>query len=349
MEIAFVDLMKTAIVIGLGLLNVLAWWVAYENRASEKVLSAFASISVGALGAVLLAVFVFAEQPKIKTQFPVTFFVDTETGVPAYLPSRSGSPLVTMVSSGINTIKSSNPARFSRAELTNTYHQLLQRLIVDWMSQVYRADWQVTKQAYDLPAGDMFTISPPEEPSAERPTSLDGVSIATLFPADGLGRNPITLTGSIQEKIVLPPVSTLRVIAPHHDSRLGEVGGIIIQNRYVLIEIKSRSMGAFGGIGEYAVLAGYDNLLADKVSAITYELTFECSYPGWLSGSPKMTSRRAWAEAMLKMLQEDFDEQAILRKSRENKKYPKTPPGGFMTESAVKEFKVHQQIEGKQH
>jgi hypothetical protein len=341
--------MKTAIVMGLGLLNFAAWWVAYENRESEKVLSAFASISVGALGAVLLAVFVFAEQPKIKSQFPVTFFVDSVTGVPAYLPSRSGSILFTLLSSGINSIKSSNPTSFSRAELTNTYHQLLQRLIIDWIRQVYRAGWQVTKQAYDLPAGEMFTISPPDELSAEKPTLLDEDSIATLFPANGLGRNPITPTVGIEGKMVLPPTSTLRIIAPRDDIRAGEVGEIIIRNRYVNIEIKTRSMGVWSGIGEYAVLGGYDNLLADKVSTVTYELTFESSYPGWLSGSPKMASRRTWAEAMLKMLQEDFDEQAILRKSRENKNNPKMPPGGFMTESAVKESKAHQQTEGKHH
>lgn len=94
-------------------------------------------------------------------------------------------------------------------------------------------------------------------------------------------------------------------------------------------------MGEFGGIGEYAVLGGFDNLFADKAHALTYELTYSTEFPQWLSGHPDLPQRKVWSETMRAMLQDNFDEQVILRRSREARLHPKVPLGGRLSSAST--------------
>ena len=186
----------------------------------------------------------------------------------------------------------------------------------------------MTHVSYDLPFSSLTTIGPVAN-HGPHATTLETDAIVSLFPVGSLAQKEVLRTrpdGS--HRIVLPPGTRVRIVAPHHDSRLGEVGEISLQNRYCNIIIATRRMGSFGGIGEYAVLGGIDNLLSDKIQALTYELTYSVRFTRWLSGSPALPVQRTWAETMLAMLHDNFDEQVILRKSREAKLHPKAPPSG---------------------
>src|SRR5260370_31909821 len=57
--------------------------VVFNNRASEKIVTAALPLATGALVAVFLAVYVFAVQPPILLKFPVCFIVRLPQGTPA--------------------------------------------------------------------------------------------------------------------------------------------------------------------------------------------------------------------------------------------------------------------------
>src|SRR6202030_881910 len=97
----------------------------------------------------------------------------------------------------------------------------------------------------------------------------DRDAIINLFPSDNIAHvvRSFPIGQGLPPKIAVPPGTKLFVIPPHVDSRHGEVGEISLKNRYCTITIGTRQMGGLGGIGEYAVLGGFDSLLADQIQA----------------------------------------------------------------------------------
>lgn len=318
--------MKIAILVVLGLLNLIAIYLAYENRASEKIVSAFAGITFGALSAVFFAVFVFSEQTPVVSKFPVCFFVNIETGLPDELRTIRFPTISVMDGGAVSLAKADHPAAFQSKAVTTTYHQLLQRLLIDWMSQKYSFTWQVAQTSYDLP----FTVITTTPAAEEIPEGnvYDKDTILRSFGTDSLAGAVKDLAIGSGRKIVVPPGTSILVIPPHMDRRTGQVGEISLTNRYCTITIRTRTVGAVGGIGEYAVLGGFDSLLADKFQTLTYEVTYSVQFTKWLSGHPELPHCKAWSETMLAMLQGDLDEQVILRKTREARLHPKVPFGG---------------------
>lgn len=197
--------MKTVFVIVFGLFNLLAACIAYENRASEKVVSAFVSISVSAVAAVCLAVFVFAEQSPIQTKFPISIFVDLRTGQPFSLIGIRSPTMADMIEATVSAIHAKHPEEFKSNKVATTYHELLQRLLLDWMSQVYFFTWQVVPISYDLPFSNMTMIGPATL-QAPPGTTLETQEIVNLFPVGSLAREEVLRTSPAgTHKIVLPP------------------------------------------------------------------------------------------------------------------------------------------------
>ena len=81
----------------LTLLTIGAYWLAWNNRASDKIISAILPIGLAAVLGVGASVLVFGGQPKVNSAFPTGFVVSRADGLPVYpYPERASLASVTL-------------------------------------------------------------------------------------------------------------------------------------------------------------------------------------------------------------------------------------------------------------
>lgn len=304
----------------LFVLNAITSVVVYQNRTSEKMVGAYAPVSIGALVTVVLVLFTFAAQPGIKEKFPVCIFIDYQSTLPLQLEKRLTT---TFFSSDLKNRIAAQPVQPNDTLRSGQYHQVLQRAIVDKLSMIYCNTWNIDSARYDMPFADEQIVSPVDSALVGSSLKLSVEDVFSQYPPENLSRLPAL--SFYFPTISLPPGSTFNATPPDVSKLTDQVGTLMIKNRFSSITVHTIRRGGFGSLGEYEVMAGGDGQLHGQ-GALKYELTFEASFTWWLSGHPDMPKYVGWARTMLSELRESFDEQTILRKSRGSHTNPKTRP-----------------------
>lgn len=302
--------MRTVIVtIAFGLVTVAAFVLVLLNRASEKILTAVIPIAVAGLVAIYLAVFVFGGEPTTIIVFPASFLYQTETKMPANLPHllvwRRFSPALFLPAQ----LSKKHPEDFNDTDppdRVNLYHDLLQRAILDWMSQRYRATWQVEITQFDLP-NYRSQESAPAATIVEPSKTYSGDEITTLLRGNRFADVHSALAGQLS----VPRDTVLTVEPPHIDNVVGEIGRISLTNNYCRIVILTQFHSWMLGVGPYGTLAGMSADENSKLATVTYRVRITIQYSKWRSGNPKMPLYKTWAGGIAQGLQDQFDEQSL--------------------------------------
>jgi len=212
------------------------------------------------------------------------------------------------------------------------------------MSSVYFFTWQIDPVTYDLPVAGLRMIgpSPPGTNSNAKYVSLG--QIAHAFPADSLSRTPALAFA--RDKVALPPGTELAVTAPDIKRLTDQVGVISLKNGFCRITIKTERRGGMGGLGEYDVMAGGDGQSL-RQGFLMYDLSFTAEFSSWRTGDPEMPKYVQWASTMLNQMRDNFDEQTILRRSRELHSNPKHRPPPRFTAPQVEKPPRSQQHSGE--
>jgi hypothetical protein len=135
----------------LGILTLGAYWLAWNNRASDKVISAILPIGLAAVLGVGTSVLIFGAESSTRAAFPMAFFVGAEDRLPIpFEGERRG--LETGVFPLLNTL---DYTRTDDPDSVLLYHHLVQRLLLQHLINRYTSNWDYETIRYELPFGDL--------------------------------------------------------------------------------------------------------------------------------------------------------------------------------------------------
>lgn len=282
-----------------------AFYFVWENRNSEKIISAVIPISAAALIGVYMAVFVFGGEPPKTTEFPTMFCFEAPANVPIVLPFRPTLRSLFRVPKLLKT----QPAALQGDKAVTVYHHLLQMAIIDSLAFRYRKGWRVKVTQFETSLGTELTAQPLDvEPmrlvSAQE---LEQALVGNYF----AGQHEI-----LPNQIALPPKTTLKITAPHLDNQI-EQSLISFDNPYIRITIQTRA-GSWGVLfGEYRLMLGQPNDTNTQLREATFIVSTETEFKKSRSGNPNMPKYKEWAQQIVNEIQKEFDEQWIWQHSRE--------------------------------
>ena len=282
----------------------------FLNRASEKVVAAGIPIGVAGIIGVVLSLLVFGALPRLHTKFSTAYVFRLKSNEPSLLPYRNDF---------VTTIQA-RQFYSSHAELigpdpngervSTIFHQLLQKSIIEWISQKYPTSWRMEIQPISFGGTKGYAFAPLESPSnsttysAERLRSLLGNNMFSTMPTPfGLG---------------LPPHTTLMIESPQTPPQGREMGRIRIQNRFVTVLIETQSMQWVRGIAGYGLLAGLNDAAANELGHVVYAVEVRTNFSRWLSGNPAMPKYREWATSISDGLRQQFDEELVWQRAQEH-------------------------------
>ena len=302
------------------LLTLGAFWLAWNNRESEKITSAVVPILTAAIVGVALSVFAFGGQSNIDITFPAAFYFHASDKMPMRLTNVLESRRFPPMLFAVPKLKEASPSLFDAGTVsddthdgtTRLYHHLLQKSIIDWIGLVYRQTWDVDTQRFEIPDSRMETYSPagnglaPSETysTEEIEKLLDGNIFAKIH-------------AGIPPKVPLPPGSALRIIPPRDDKN-ASVGEIEIRNKFFDINIRSTWTALMNGAGSYSMLAGLSDKENRDIYSALYMVHVTVHFSRLYGGSPQMRVYRRWAEQMTSGLTNQFDEERIWSLTKED-------------------------------
>jgi hypothetical protein len=175
------------------------------------------------------------------------------------------------------------------------------------------AGWQMERLRFDLPVGreerssPMIDTSSPSRivPKEEVRTLLKGNYFAEIEPHIGV-------------QIVLPPGTRLLVVAPHTTKEKGDVGEIHLVNGFCDISIETQQSTYMRSLGTYRFLAGISLEASREMATAMYIVRFKADFNRLRSGHPDMPKYRAWARQLADGLRDQFDEQLIWQRTRDD-------------------------------
>ncbi|MDA2913223.1 hypothetical protein MYX77_04555 [Acidobacteriia bacterium AH_259_A11_L15] len=309
--------MKGALVLVLLIIaTAAAFYLAWMNRASEKIITAVIPIAIAAIVAVFLAVLVFGGEAPINQVFPSTFMYRIEGKMPVGLPRILEWRRFTDSLFAPAQLHKTHPEVFKETtdeSGATLYHHLLQKSIIAWMGMRYTANWETEITDFDLPTGREQRFQPAEdatEPSKVYSTEelvqlLEGNYFAEIHPG-------------IPPRIAVPAGTKLTIRPPRRQNGGFEIGEILLKNDFCTLSIQTQYSGWMRGIGSYRRLAGISNEENHGLATATYRITFNARFSRLRSGHPKMPKYRAWASQLAAELRKQFDEQVIWEKTKDD-------------------------------
>lgn len=320
--------MKSALFVVLIVATAGAFWFVWMNRASEKIINSTLPIAVAAILAVILAGWVFADEPDFDAVFPVNYMVDLETKLPleavdtinkfrindsSVFSSRRfvlGPSPITLLKSQRPDLLDANKNNFVR----NLYHHLLQRSIIDLLIQIYRGSWKAEPLYFKMGsfAVGRYGGNPKDGEQLEQ-TILTEREIEAV-----LRGNWFAQTHVWPPRLCLPPKTHLTVAVPPGDTDAQTKGEIEISNRFCTIRISTEIVSSIRTIGEYRIIAGLSDEEAYHLASNTYLLRAKVSYTKWLAGNPDMKALKQWAEQLVTQVKNNFDEELIWQQVKDD-------------------------------
>jgi hypothetical protein len=152
------------------------------NRASEKVVTTAASATL-AVFAVLTAVIVFGSEPDLSARFPSTFYVFAANKMPAGVPFR---PVLQGYFLVAELAKDNPEALRDEDNGWTSYHEFLQKTIIDILAFRYTGNWDVDVVRYRTSRGAMLTSYPGASTQSVKLSTSD---LEKVFEGTGLEKS----------------------------------------------------------------------------------------------------------------------------------------------------------------
>jgi hypothetical protein len=295
------------VLILLVLFVVIAGYLAWQNRASEKIMSAVIPTAFAAFIGVVLAVFVFGYEKPVSETFPSVFHYESKTKLPWFPPWGIGQRWISDAYLAPGMLKAGMPDVFNDARDPNgmlLYHHLLQWAIVNWMAHAYGGNWRAEILHFDLPDSREGSYRSTRGKD-DRLTVLSTKNIESL-----LAGNSFSMTHpGIPPSIALPPGTNVTIKVPQQPE--GEEGEIILNNDLFTLSIVTRLSGYKTTVGTYARLAGLSDAEDQKLFTAVYLVKIKAEFSRWKSGNPRTAEYKAWIQQLTSEFKGEFDEQAV--------------------------------------
>ena len=301
------------------LLTLFAYWLVFMNSASEKIVTAVIPITVGALTAVFLSVFVFGAQPAISDVFPAAYTFRKDNNTPWIAPRPLAAYSYVMLFP--TSIYKSSPEIFGAWEGTRAvtpstiYHHLLQRVMIDWMMFHYRADWQIEILQLERSVGREERIGPQHPQEERRFVRLDASHIERVLQGNLFAGH--SALAPEMAGLSLPPNTEISVTAPRSTEGGLETGVILMRNGLCTIHIETQQSGGMIGAGRYGAIAGLSEQENGELWTVQFIVRTRIEFSRWFSGHSKMPEYRAWAAQVVERLKAQFSEEVLWERTKE--------------------------------
>jgi hypothetical protein len=120
------------------------------------------------------------------------------------------------------------------------------------------------------------------------------------------------------QKLALPPGTALIITPPSGDGDANSTSLIELKNDMCSITLKVENCIPVGDIGEYRVIWGLSDEEAQRLATLMYIVEARIHYSRLRAGHPDMKSYKAWAKQLIDELRNEFDEQIIWARVKEN-------------------------------
>jgi hypothetical protein len=300
--------MKAALVLlVLILATVVAFYIVWMNRASEKIMSAVIPIAVAALVGVFLSVFVFGEAAPLIVTFPTVFLCRFSDKTPFIPPTR---PTLFSLAE-IPELLKDHPERMADDTQGGTlYHHFLQRAIIDVLMQHHRFSWETDIRRFDT--GFTYVMSGPSVAASTRNTKVSSSQMKDLLSGNRFADSKFMLSD-----LTLPPETKLIVRTPAANAAVGEKGEVILRNDFVVLSITTRPSMWMRSLGPYRLILGYSWDQDKDFETTGYIVTITPDFSKVRAGHPEMSKYKHWVDQIVSELQTAFDEQLIWTKTKE--------------------------------
>lgn len=289
-------------------------WVVWENRASEKIMTA-AILSVVTAAATIGSVQFFAAEKPISETFPAIFMFDIHDKMPVTLPSALRRHLHRFQepSPAPAKLRTVHPEYFPDGDPARNgwrvYHFLLQKQILEFMSMLYNGGWQARPTHFgDIPGG------------GEAWGAADQTEASRVYRTEELeklmGRNPFAAIHEYPPQISVPTGTKLTVAVPEGPRRAK--GRIELQSHFFSVSIETEEWGWSRGIGLLGTLARLSSTEAFGLATATYTIRIDVKFSPLRTGHPTMPLYKAWARQLIDELRSQLDEEIVWRKTKEN-------------------------------
>jgi len=301
-----------------AVLNLTLWWLSYQNRGSEKIVTALVAALVGAL-TTSVAVIVFSGAPPISERFvtslPVSFDGHTLRMVRFASIDRESpdaAHIFVKANEAIATLRTEDSSLFSMPydQLGQTLlHHLLQRAVLERMAYAFSDGWQ------------------PESPDGTG-TFIEAQDFSKYLRGNHFANLQVNLGGL--RRLALPPKTKITIEPP---TRMSSKSTIRIANPFCSISIDINPSASGTGFGPFARFGEPGEWLPSTVveapsafdfrpvsatpGFVSYKISATASFSMSRSGHPRMPAYKLWVDELFASLREDWDDELIVKRTIE--------------------------------
>lgn len=312
-----------------------AFWFVWNNRASEKIVTAAVPIAVVAILGIFFAGWVFAGEDDYEATFPVCFLVDLRTKLQITTPGVFARGRFLGGMSRVSELKKARPELFPddlNNFARNVHQHYLQRLFVDFLVMLYRGSWNARSLHFDFGTGGFGQYGP----ALDRETAASQVLKQKDLEQSLHGNWFAKLPEFPQPQISLPADSKLSVTPPAGGSDENSTSELKISNSFCTIKLSVQSVFPARNVGEYRRMAGLSDEEVRDFATILYVVRAKVSYNKLKSGHPDMKAHKAWSRQLGDELRKQFDEELIwARVKDEEVRSRHYPPEQFTSRGRV--------------
>jgi len=292
----------------LAVLGILTAWLAWENRASEKIA---VNIPSAALLAVigLLATLLFSLKSEVKNErFPTEYIVNPENMTefhcdffPAVLKySDPGFGIgYSAAFTSLGMVVKTEPALVENrddASLLHLYRDVLLRVVVDILSFTFVKSWDADPATHRLPTGTHTQYQAATDPPRQG-MRITRDEIASRFPSCRLIKSDFLYF------LNLPPKTQLSGI------RNPESTAIQLENKFVSVHILLKERGVEKGVGTFQALCRLENDQVSRYRVLSYVIELSAVFSPLRAEHPDMPLYKRWVDNMFSELKRLDSEQ----------------------------------------
>ena len=307
-----------------------AGWVAWQNRAADKVRSAIvAGVAVGITGVLLsvpsgsksdiwlrlsiiastalASMFLVALKDEARRlEFPTIFVYESDTKRPlealndTYAYRFCGRTSLCPLDFIVSRMENATGADDTGGDL---YFDVLLRMVVDLLFGMYRNAWDLKFVHRFIYSHRTIKLEPHQ--GAPPPKFIAREEFRKLFPESRALR--VEGFAAIGDKLAVPSGTRL-------GGKTEFVGGrphnriLSLKNPFVEVTV-GLTFSSFSrtGIGDLGLLLGVSREESEKFSTYSCEVNLSAKFNRLRSGHPEMERYRRWVDVMFQEIQEDFN------------------------------------------
>ena len=278
-----------------GFMSLITAYLAWMNRASEKVTTSLpTALAVGVVGA--LVTLVFGLQPEIRKQtLALEYVLEPGTGLPfscALVPESlrytdAGGATVFQAWQIAQPILPDIVDSFQKGDdsrLSQLYRRVFLKQMLEALRFTFIKSWDADPSRFTLPTGGSQTTYAPRQ---VRPGhSLANADVVAVFNGD-------TLLGSdLFPSLNLPPDTVLRATVDK------QATAIVAVNPFVTLTIHLADRGVARGLGLLREVCRLPNEGSDAFRRPRYEVSISADFNSLRSGHPNMPLYRHWVDVI---------------------------------------------------